>query len=89
MLSGTVTGLRRLGVYNINISAFDGTDTAFHSYQLTVFKVNLTSPGALPNAPVGSSYSYQLAASGGTAPYTYVQTGGTLSLPPYLKHRVV
>ncbi|WP_370677749.1 Ig-like domain repeat protein [Pleomorphomonas sp. PLEO] len=39
--------------------------------------ISLT-PASLPNATVGTAYSQTLTASGGTAPYSYVVTAGTL-----------
>jgi hypothetical protein len=70
------------GTYTINFSVFDGANTAFRGYQLVVYAVDLTTPGALPNATQGVFYSTSLAAGGGTGGYQYMITGG--SLPPGL-----
>jgi hypothetical protein len=79
---GTLSGTPPAGAhgnYQINFSVFDGTDTSFRSYQLTVYAVNLTTAGALPNATQGVAYSQPLSASGGSgAGYTYAITGGSL-----------
>jgi Putative Ig domain len=66
------------GVYNINFSVSDGVDTTFRGLQLFVYTVNLTTPGAIPNATQGVAYSTALAASGGSLSYQYAMTGGGL-----------
>ena len=66
------------GNYNINFSVSDGVDTTFRGFQLNVYAVNITTPGALPNATQGAAYSETLAASGGTGGYKYALTGGAL-----------
>ena len=75
VLSGSVAAA---GTYSVNFSVFDGVDTTFRGYQLQVFAVDLTSPGAFPNATMGTTYSQTLTASGGTGGYTYALTGGSL-----------
>ncbi len=62
-----------------------GKVTANNKYNIVKFlQVTCTSltisPPALPNATLGVSYSQTLTASGGTAPYTFSVTTGTL--PP-------
>ncbi len=79
VLSGTPTAA---GTYNINFSISDGVDTSYRGFQLLVYTINLTTPGVLPNATQGVSYSAGLAASGGAGGYQYAITGG--SLPPGL-----
>ncbi len=73
VLSGTPT---TPGVYNINFSVSDGVSTTYRGLQLFVYTVNLTTPGALPNAMQGVAYSSALAASGGAGGYQYAITGG-------------
>jgi hypothetical protein len=41
----------------------------------TTQPLTITTPNSLPDGTVGQSYSYQLAASGGTAPYTWSEEG--------------
>ncbi len=68
VFSGTPT---TPGFYTLNYSVSDGVDTTFRSQTFTVYAVNITSPGLLPNATQNSPYSYQLTASGGTGPYVW------------------
>ena len=75
VLSGTPTVS---GTYNINFNAFDGVDTISRGFQLTIWAVNLTSPGALPNASQGVAYSTTLTSTGGAGGYQYSITGGSL-----------
>ncbi len=75
VLSGTPTTPVLLKIF---FSIFDGTDTIYRGFGLTVYAVNLTTPGALPNATQGVAYSATLTASGGTGGYTYAITGGNL-----------
>ncbi len=75
VFSGTPTAP---GHYNINFSVSDGVDTTYRGFQLNVYTVNITTPGAIPNATQGAVYSETLAASGGTGGYQYALTGGGL-----------
>ena len=75
VLSGTPT---TAGTYSINFSVTDGVSTIGAGYQLVVYAVNLTTPGALPNATQGVAYSATLAASGGSGGYHYAITSGGL-----------
>ena len=59
VLSGSIS---TPGTYNINFSISDGVDTVFRGMQLTVYAVDLTTPGLLPNAAVNSFYSATLSA---------------------------
>ena len=73
LVSGTPTAA---GNYNISFSLTDGVDTIYRGLGLSVYTVQITSPGLLPNATQNATYSYTLAASGGTGPYTYSLGGG-------------
>jgi hypothetical protein len=53
--------------------------TMSNTFNLTVSPAALTlGPPSLPVAEVGVSYSQQLTVSGGTPPYTYAVTSGSL-----------
>jgi hypothetical protein len=79
VLSGTPAAA---GTYQVNFSVFDGVDTTYRGYQLTVYAVDLTTAGVLPNATQNTAYSVSLASSGGTGGYHYAITGN--NLPPGL-----
>jgi len=82
VLSGTPTSA---GSYTFTVTATDSsTGTGPYSGSLSyTLVVNLRlSPTALPAATAGISYSKTITASGGTAPYTFAVTAG--SLPPGL-----
>jgi len=69
------------GASNFTISANDANGcSGSQSYTLTVTgcpSITL-SPTTLPDGTVGSSYSQTITASGGTAPYTFTVTSGSL-----------
>jgi len=83
---GTLSGTpRQPGTYPISIVATDATTgsgapfSVSNSYSLTVAAPNLgITPGALTDATAGASYSVQLSANGGVAPYGYVLQSGRL-----------
>ncbi|MGI4866854.1 MAG: putative Ig domain-containing protein [Janthinobacterium lividum] len=80
VLAGTPTAG---GSFTFTITATDaatGTaSTGVRSYTLTIAAPTITvAPTALPNGAVGTAYSQTITGSGGTAPYTYAITAGTL-----------
>lgn len=85
VLSGTPTAV---GSFTFTIQAQDSTGsgsggpyTGSHSYSFTIAAPTIiVAPSALPNGTVGSSYSQNISASGGSGAYSYAVTGGTLPL---------
>ncbi|MFN7974255.1 MAG: putative Ig domain-containing protein [Acidobacteriota bacterium] len=77
VISGTPT---TAGTSNFTVTATDAFGcTGAQAYDLTVDCPAITlAPGSLPNGVVGVPYSQTIAASGGTAPYTFAVTGGAL-----------
>ncbi len=81
--TGAITGKPTIiGNYSFTVEARDTVGLTASKevtlYVSTVFLSDIT----LPNAVIGNSYGRQLAASGGTTPYTFALVGG--SLPPGL-----
>jgi len=77
LISGTPTVS---GTYTFGIQVTDSNQaTASKVYVLVVsFSPVITSNSPLPGGSVGASYSQTLAVSGGTPPYTWSLTAGTL-----------
>lgn len=78
-LSGTPT---TSGSFTLGITATDAFgSTGAQSYTLEVTTPTITlAPASLTNGTVGTSYSQTISASGGTGPYSYALSSG--SLPP-------
>jgi hypothetical protein len=85
---GTLTGTpSEGGSFSFTVQASDssssGPFTGTQAYSVTVAAPTIAiSPTTLSDGTVGTAYSQALAASGGTAPYTFLPAGGTL--PPGL-----
>ncbi|MED5594682.1 putative Ig domain-containing protein [Janthinobacterium sp. P210006] len=77
LLSGTPTAG---GSFTMNVQAADAhLFTGTQSYTLTVASATVSlTPASLPNPTAEASYSTTLTAAGGTAPYTFSVSSGTL-----------
>ncbi len=69
------------------VTVTDGTNTTSQTFYIPVYPAASTTlalavGSPLPSGVAGTAYTQALAASGGTAPYTYALTGG--ALPPGL-----
>jgi len=85
-LAGTPTagGSFAFTVRATDTSPAPGPYSGTQAYALTVAPPSITlTPATLPNGQVGTAYSQTLAATGGTAPYTFGVTSG--ALPPGLR----
>jgi len=76
-LSGTPTAA---GTFNFTVTATDnGGFTGSRTYTVAVAAPTIAvAPTTLPGATAGQAYSSTVTASGGTAPYAYAITGGSL-----------
>jgi hypothetical protein len=81
LLSGTPTSP---GSFPFTVTATDANGcTGSRSYTVLINCATITlSPATLPGGTVGAVYNQTITASGGTAPYTFAVTSGTL--PPGL-----
>ena len=83
-ISGTPT---TVGTFMFTIMVTDSVGASFTSNQLSIQiqaanTLRITSTSPLPNATVGTAYSFTFAASGGTKPYSWsVANGSTLPAP--------
>jgi hypothetical protein len=76
LLSGTPTVP---GSYTFTIQVTDSTSaTATEQFTIVITGLAITTSSALPSAAVGVAYSQTLAVAGGTPPYTWTLTDGTL-----------
>jgi uncharacterized protein YhjY with autotransporter beta-barrel domain len=77
VLSGTPTAS---GTFNFTVTATDSSGfTGNRAYTVTVTAPTVTvAPSNLPNALAGQAYSSTLTATGGTAPYSFAITAGSL-----------
>ncbi len=81
LISGVVTGTpTQAGVYAFTVKAVDANECEGEKvYTIAIDCPDITvTPGTLPEGETGIAYSQPLTASGGTAPYTFAVTGGTL-----------
>ncbi len=83
--SGVLSGIPTSGgTFSISVNAIDSSSSpgpynGSASYSLTIAAPTITlSPTSLPAGTVGAAYSQAISASGGTAPYTFSLTYGTL-----------
>ena len=77
-LSGTPTGGQAATAYTVTVNDAGG-QSASAGFTLTVGAATIdVTPATLPDAAKNVAYSQALAASGGTAPYTYAVTAGAL-----------
>lgn len=87
--TGVITGTATAGgIFDFTVAATDssggtGPYSDSRDYQLVVYSPTMTlTPSTLPDGLVNAAYSQTFETSGGTAPYSYTVTSGTL--PPGL-----
>ncbi|WP_411906995.1 putative Ig domain-containing protein [Rhizobium mayense] len=79
--TGAITGTSTAaGVFNLTITATDSHGfSGLATYSLTVGSPTITlSPVTLSSGSIATAYNQTVAATGGTAPYTYTVTSGAL-----------
>ena len=75
VLSGTPTAY---GSFTFTVTASSAGGDVDQAYTLQVGSPSVALPGTLPGGTYDAAYSQSVAASGGTAPYSYAVTAGTL-----------
>lgn len=80
--SAVISGLTAGTTYSVRAYATNSVGTSYGSAQTFTTSVPTitVAPPTLPNGTVGVAYSQAITGSGGTAPYTFALTAGTL--PP-------
>ena len=79
--SGNITGTPTTGgSYTFTVHVVDSfNNTGSRAYTVNIGSNILTvNPASLPNGTQGTAYSQTITASGGSAPYTFARTSGTL-----------
>jgi uncharacterized protein YhjY with autotransporter beta-barrel domain len=79
--TGAITGVPTTsGLSNFTVKAVDSLgNVGTHAYSVNVGSNNLTlNPSTLPNGTQGTAYSQSVTATGGTGPYTYSLSAGSL-----------
>ena len=78
--SGTISGIPTTpGNFTFTVQVADSASvTATKQFTLAIVAVTITTTSPLPGGSAGASYSQTLTAAGGTPPYTWVVTTGTL-----------
>jgi large repetitive protein len=76
LISGTP---KTAGLYSFTAQVSDGTATKREqSYNLTILSVPAITSASLPDGVVGTDYDQVLSGSGGTSPYTWSTSSGTV-----------
>lgn len=73
------------GTYQVTVNVSDAngcTGSVVVTLSVTCPSMTIASPASMPDATAGVAYTQTITASGGTAPYSYSKSGGTL--PPGL-----
>jgi photosystem II stability/assembly factor-like uncharacterized protein len=82
-IGGTLSGMpTQTGSFPITVTATDAAGcTGSRNYTLTInCPAIIVSPSSLPGGTVGEPYSQMITATGGTAPYSFSVTSGSLPL---------
>lgn len=74
-ITGTPTSVQAT---TITVEGSDSSSTALHAKRIYVLSVQMSMPASLGRATAGVRYSRQMAALGGTAPYSYSVSAGHL-----------
>ena len=75
--TGLLTGIPQTAAFvSVNFSLNDGVDQTFHGRGLSVFAIDITTDGTLPNATQGAPYSANITAVGGSGGYLFSACSG-------------